>query len=188
MKILKIRYYVYVLSITAALAYSIISPCLRLCQVNFAYLPVPFVLVVFDVNVERAAFFPVTPTLCHARRQTSLSRLGVCHLTAMVPACATFQLRLVSFHQQVDASTEAVEAAGDGDRERPRDVARHARLDAETATEADVLGDRNVLAERVRKHIHVRPQQWHARVDVTINETQGRDFLNWRVQFGQSRH
>ena len=170
MTILKIR---YVLSTTAVLADSIISPfpSSRLCEVNFAYLPIPFVLVVFDVNVEGAAVFPVTPTLSHARRLTSLSRLGLCHLTAMVPSCTTFQLRLVTFHQQVDAFAEAIEMTGDSDRERPRDFARHALLDDESAGEAHVFRERNVLAVRLRKRIHVCTQQWHARFDVTINET-----------------
>jgi len=122
------------------------------------------------VNGERAAVVPETATLRHARREASnaLDRRDV-HLAAMVPTCTTLQLRLVSFHQQHEASAEAVEAAGDSDREGAVDAARHASLDDKSAMKANVFREWNEMAMRFRKHVHVCCGQLHTCFVVIVN-------------------
>ena len=140
-------------------------PFFLLCELLEAYvtdLPVPLVLIVVDVNGERAAVVPETTTLRHARREasTTLGRRHS-HLAGMMPTCTTLQLRLVSFHQQHEASAEAVEAAGDSDREGAVDVARYASLDDKSAKKTNVFREWNEMAMRFRKHVHVCCGQLH---------------------------
>ena len=121
--------------------------CCSLRETELTDAPVPLLLVLFDVDLERAAVFPVTPTLSHTRRQTSISRLGgVAKLTVMITAASTFQLRLVLFHQQLDVGTDDT-ATSDSDRERVFDALWHAFLDGKSWKEAGVLWGRNESAE-----------------------------------------
>jgi len=145
--------------------------CCSLRETDLTDAPVPLVLVLFDVDLERAAVFPVTPTLTHTRRQTSISRLGsVAKLTLMITASSTLQPRLVFFHQQLDEwfGTDDT-ATSDSDRERVFDALWHAFLDGKSWKEAGVLWGRNETAETCWKCVHVCRRQLHTCLVIVVN-------------------